>query len=224
MNKINSVLLILSLLMYGIPILTGNVNAEVAAYQPIIGNFTCSESFVPPDKIFCLGCIINDEDGKESFVNATIELSEGTILLWRNETDTFSMVQNLNNYARLESGSLSQVENSTAYRLYFRLSYRVNTTNGPVSVLATVYDNSSLCGYGNHTALFVFGPAPEGWQQNPLDIPQSGHVIGFEESVVILIVSLIIIAILSLFASKRKKTTKEKYESLIDVQPKRREK
>jgi len=208
--------LILFLLVYG------SVHGGGTAYQPQIGNFTSSQSFVPPDKIFCLGCIINDEDGKESFVNATIELSEGTILLWRNETDTFSMVQNLNNYARLESGSLSQVENSTAYRLHFRLSYRVNTTNGPVSVLATVYDNSSLCGYGNHTDLFVFGPAPEGWQTSPSDIPQSGRALKPDEAVIILVVSLIVIAILSFFASKRKKTTKEKYEKLIDVKTKRR--
>ena len=245
MNKNKAVLPILFLLVCGALVSEGCAQPSrflvnnVTAYQPQIGNFTCSESFVTPDRIFTLSCIINDLNGKETLQNATVELSEGIILFWKNETDKFSLIQNLNNYARLESGSYSDVvknyarleygsyseaRNSSALTLNFLLSFRVNMTSGAIDIIpenTKVYDNSSLCGYGNHTALFSFGPAPEAWQQNPSDIPQPGHVIGFKESVAILIVSLVIIVVASLF-SKRKKSTQEKYNELIKVQPKER--
>jgi len=226
MNPKIAFFLILSILVVGTHLLPVNlpmVNAEVSAYPPQIGEFETSSDYVVPDKIFSLRCIVSDQNGKETIQNATVELSSGAVFLWENKTDKFSLIQNQNNYARLESGDFREIENSTAYRLFFNLSYRVNMTSGPVSVLATVFDNSTLCGFGNYTSLFTFGPEPEAWQHNPSNIPQAGDTIGFEESVVILIISLVIIAVISLF-SKREKSTKEKYHEMIDVKPKRREK
>jgi len=212
MNKTKAVLLIL-------PLLTVS-----SSFRPQIGNFTSSESFVTPNHIFTLSCIVNDLDGRETIENATIKL-EDVILLWKNETNSFSMIQNLNNYARLEYGSYSEILNTTARTLFFRLSFRGNMTEGSVNVLTSgtkVFDDSGVYGSGHYTSLFVFGPEPEAWQQNPYPL-QPVRPLGSSEAVIIGIVFMVVLILVAVF-SKREKSTQEKYHELIDVRPKERKK
>jgi len=225
MNKKKGVLLILSLLIWGVLQQDSSFANKVNRYQPQIGNFTSSSDFVIPDRIFTLSCIVNDLDGRETIQNATVELTEGVILFWENETNKFSLIRNLNNYARLEAESYSVAVNSSAYALNFRLSYHVNMPEGPVSILSPgtkVFDNSSAYGFGNYTNLFVFGSGSESWQQKPYPL-QPGRAIGFEEAVVILVVFVVFLIVIWAL-TKREKSTQEKYHDMIDVQPKRREK
>ena len=70
-------------------------------YAQTIGDFS-APSTVYADRFFYLNVTINDPDGVNDFVNATVELSNGIILLWENSTDTFSEYQDTNGYCTLD--------------------------------------------------------------------------------------------------------------------------
>jgi len=128
-------------------------------YVPSIGEFQ-APSKIYANKYFYLNATINDADGVNDFVNATVELSNGIILKWDNATDTFSEYQDTNNYCTLDaSNSLKSSVNSTAYKLSFKIKLSFNYAEGYLNLTSSntkVYDSNGLSGSNSWSSSTYF--------------------------------------------------------------------
>jgi len=130
---------------------------------PAIGEFA-APSTVYADKYFLLNATINDADGVSDFKNASVELSNGIILLWDNATDTFSEYQDTNNYVTLnDSESIRTSINSTAYKLSWKIKLSSSHPEGSVDIVATntkVFDSAGISGSNSQAGIFTFANPP----------------------------------------------------------------
>jgi len=127
--------------------------------QPTIGEFQAPAT-VYANKYFLLNATVNDAHGVIAFVNATLELSNGVVLMWNNATDTFSELQDTYGYCTLDSaGSFKTNLNTTAHQLSWKIKLSWSFPEGYVSISSTntkVFDSAGLSGSNSYTSLFYF--------------------------------------------------------------------
>jgi hypothetical protein len=63
---------------------------------------------------------------------------------------------------------------------------------------------------------------PEGWQEQPFDIPEDTRILTFEQSVLGVAAIFLIIAVIIVYKRTRKKDVKALYSDMINVKPKKR--
>lgn len=118
--------------------------------SPTIGEFTISDERENINTDLTLEVTIADAD--DDIKNSTIELSNNIILGWNNATDTFTEIQDTNNYCTLGSCSSTKI-NATAYTLsyVFSLSYVDQWS----IINASVYDDLGNSAFDSSSDLFI---------------------------------------------------------------------
>mgnify|MGYP000288813417 CR=1 FL=1 len=121
---------------------------------------------VRPETYFYLDLIISDANGINDFSHAIVELSNGVKLKWEAATDTFSEIQDVNDYCTLDpTGSFSTVISSTTYKLSWRIKFSTSAPTVYIDVDSFVYDIP-----GKHEAhhwpsvFYITSEWLEGWQ------------------------------------------------------------
>jgi len=108
-----------------------------------IGGFE-APSVVYPDSYFLMNTTIVACNDVSEFVNATVELENGIILMWDAATDTFSEYQDTNGYCTLDAASSFKTQlNSTSYKLSWRIKLSSSFPSGCVDIVdADVYSET----------------------------------------------------------------------------------
>jgi len=126
---------------------------------PTIGTFQAPGTAYAGEYFF-LNCSVQDLNGKDEIVNATIEISNSIILKYDNASDTFSEYQDTNGYCTLDAGSSVRTEiNSTAFKLSWKIKLSYSCPEGQISVIVTntkVFDSLDDSGSGSQSNLFYF--------------------------------------------------------------------
>jgi hypothetical protein len=145
---------------------------------PAIGGFQApAKAF--PGMWFYVNATVNDPDGVNDFVNATVGLSGEIVLRWVNSTNSFSVYADPNKYViALDTSKCVRTQiNSTAYRLSWRVMLDWGYPEGYVSVDSAstkVFDAAGAYGSGGASNLLyveddvvVGGAAPTAARVNP---------------------------------------------------------
>lgn len=125
--------------------------------SPTIGGFE-APSTIYANQNFYLNATVNDVNGIEEIINATISFNSSVVLKWDNATSTFSIQTDTNGYVTLTAASSIEVElNATAFKLSWYLKLN-NFPSGSVNILAanTLAYDSTGSGAGSTTGLFTF--------------------------------------------------------------------
>jgi len=97
-------------------------NVTFAAFgAPTVYGIDASEDYAAPDEQFNLNMSIDHPQGPNLLINATMTLSDATVLLWINSTNSFSISSNPTASYTLVSASRTYV-GPTAVRLSWRVS------------------------------------------------------------------------------------------------------
>lgn len=121
---------------------------------PSIGALEATSS-VYANQYFTVNCTVNDADGASDIENVTLNLGNGVVLKWDNDTNSFSESQDSNNYCTLNASACSKTSiNSSAFKLSFNLKLN-NYPAGTVSVTGTVYDSAGANGTKTESSLFT---------------------------------------------------------------------
>lgn len=129
--------------------------------NPTIGEFSAPVS-VGYGYYFFLVAIINDVNGADDFINATIQINGTIILKWDATTNIFSEYSDTSNYGVLDiSGSLRENINSTAYRLKWKWAFYQNYPFAGlfidvISNSTEVYDIYDYTSHGSYDNLFFY--------------------------------------------------------------------
>ena len=121
---------------------------------PTIGGLQ-APSTVYANQYFTVNCTVKDADGASDIENVTLNLGNGVVLKWDNDTNTFSESQDTNNYCTLNTSACTKTSiNSSAFKLSFDLKLN-NYPAGTVSVTGTVYDGAGANGTKTESSLFT---------------------------------------------------------------------
>jgi len=130
-----------------------------------IGNFE-APSIVYADAYFLLNATIIADASVSEFINATIELENGVVLMWDAATDTFNKYQDTNGYCTLDAaGSFKTQLNSTSYKLSWRISLSSSFPPGYVDIVNADVYTSAKHGTNSDTEVFYL-IAYTGWWNN----------------------------------------------------------
>jgi len=130
------------------------IEPEITNSAPTIGNIEAA-STVYANQYFTVNCTVNDADGATDIENVTLNLGNGVVLKWDNDTNTFSESQDTNNYCTLNASASTKTSiNSSAFKLSFNLKLN-NYPAGTASVTGTVYDGAGTNGTKTESNLFT---------------------------------------------------------------------
>jgi len=107
------------------------------------------------NQYFDLNCTVSDTDGANDVENVTINLGNGVVLKWENDTNTFSESQDTNNRCTLNTSACMKTNiNSTTFKLTFNLKLN-NYPTGAVNVTGIAYDSTGASGTKTENSLFT---------------------------------------------------------------------
>jgi len=131
-----------------------------------IGDFE-APSMAYPDTYFLLNATIVAPNDVSEFVNTTVELENGIILMWDAATDTFSEYQDTNGYCTLDAaGSFKTQLNSTSYKLSWRIKLSSSFPSGGVDIVdADVYSETDHAS-NSEAGLFYFATYTGWWNDD----------------------------------------------------------